>query len=102
MQGWERVIPPSPITPAPQYQHVDRKRKIVQYKKVWSSLIESKSIVPAPENQKSHTVEYWVKKIVRVFLVRPEFECCCCKVLFFIVCGVRQNLYVFSLYLNTD
>ena len=31
-----------------------------------------------------------------------KFECGCCEMLFFGVCGVRQNLYVFSLYHNPD
>ena len=30
---------------------------------------------------------------------RPKFECGCCEMLVFRVCGVRQNLYVF-LYLS--
>ena len=33
---------------------------------------------------------------------QPKFECGCCKMLVFRVCGVRQNLYVFSLYRNPD
>ena len=33
---------------------------------------------------------------------QPKFECGCCELLFFRVCGVRQNLYVFSLYRNPD
>ena len=33
---------------------------------------------------------------------QPEFECGCCEMLIFRVCGVRQNLYVFSLYRNPD
>ena len=33
---------------------------------------------------------------------RPKFECGCCEVLVFRVCGVRQNLYVYSLYHNLD
>ena len=33
---------------------------------------------------------------------QPEFECGCCEMLDFRVCGVRQNLYVFSLYRNPD
>ena len=32
---------------------------------------------------------------------QPKFECSC-EMLFFLVCGVRQNLYVFSLYSNPD
>ena len=32
----------------------------------------------------------------------PKFECGCCEMLFFRVCGVRQNLYVYSLYRNPD
>ena len=35
-------------------------------------------------------------------LREPKFECGCCEMLFFRVCGVRQNLYVFSLYRNPD
>ena len=31
-----------------------------------------------------------------------KFECGCCEMLVFRVCGARQNLYVFSLYLNPD
>ena len=31
-----------------------------------------------------------------------QFECGCCEMLAFRVCGVRQNLNVFSLYRNTD
>ena len=33
---------------------------------------------------------------------KPKFECGCCEMLVFRVCGVRQNLYVFSLYRNPD
>ena len=31
---------------------------------------------------------------------QSKFECGCCKMLFFRVCGVRRNLYVYSLYRN--
>ena len=33
---------------------------------------------------------------------QPKFECGCCEMLVFRVCGVRQKLYVFSLYRNPD
>ena len=33
---------------------------------------------------------------------QPKFECDCCEMLVYKVCGVRQNLYVFSLYRNLD
>ena len=34
---------------------------------------------------------------------QPKFECGCCEMRVFIVCGgVRQNLYVYSLYRNPD
>ena len=33
---------------------------------------------------------------------QPKFECGCCKMLVFRVCGVRQNLYVYSLYYNPN
>ena len=33
---------------------------------------------------------------------QPKFECGCCEMLVFRVCGARQNFYVFSLYRNTD
>ena len=33
---------------------------------------------------------------------QPKFECGCCKMLVFSVCGVRQNLYVSSLNRNPD
>ena len=33
---------------------------------------------------------------------KPKFERGCCEMLFFRICGVRQNLYVYSLYLNPD
>ena len=33
---------------------------------------------------------------------QPKFEYGCCEMLFFIVCGVRQNLYGYSLYRNPD
>ena len=33
---------------------------------------------------------------------QPKFECGCCEMLIFNVCGVRQNLYVFSLYRSPD
>ena len=33
---------------------------------------------------------------------QPKFECGCCEMLVFRVCGVRQNLYVCSLYRNPD
>ena len=31
---------------------------------------------------------------------KPKFECGFCEILFFRLCGVRQNLYVFSVYCN--
>ena len=33
---------------------------------------------------------------------QPKFECDCCEMMVIRVCGVRQNLYVFSLYSNPD
>ena len=33
---------------------------------------------------------------------QPKFECGCCEMLVFTVCGMRQNLYVYSLYCNPD
>ena len=33
---------------------------------------------------------------------QPKFECGCCGMLVFSLCGARQNFYVFSLYPNTD
>ena len=33
---------------------------------------------------------------------QSKFECGCCEMLVFRVCGVRQNLYVYSLYRNPD
>ena len=33
---------------------------------------------------------------------QPKFECGCCKMLFFRIYGVRQNLYVYSVHFNTD
>ena len=33
---------------------------------------------------------------------QPKFECGCCEMLVLRVCGVRQNLYVFSLYRNPE
>ena len=33
---------------------------------------------------------------------QPKFECGCCETLVFTLCGVRQNLYVFSLYRNLN
>ena len=31
---------------------------------------------------------------------QPKFECGCCEMVAFKVCGVRQNCYVFRLYRN--
>ena len=33
---------------------------------------------------------------------QPKFECGCCEMLVFRICGVRQNLYVYRLYRNPD
>ena len=33
---------------------------------------------------------------------QAKFECGCCEMLVFRVCGARQNFYVFRLYLNSD
>ena len=33
---------------------------------------------------------------------QPKFECGCCKMIVFRVCGVKQNHYVYSLYRNPD
>ena len=33
---------------------------------------------------------------------QPKFECGCCEMLVFRLSGVRQNLYVYSLYRNPD
>ena len=47
----------------------------------------------------------WMAAYVRdgyVAFRQPKFECGCCEILFFRVCGVRQNFYVYSLYRNPD
>ena len=33
---------------------------------------------------------------------QPKFECGCSEIMVFMVCGVRQNHYVYSLYHNPD
>ena len=33
---------------------------------------------------------------------QPKFECGCCEMLVFKVCGLRRNLYVFGLHRNPD
>ena len=33
---------------------------------------------------------------------QPKFECGCCEILVFSVCGLRLNINVFSLYRNPD
>ena len=33
---------------------------------------------------------------------QPKYECGCCEMSVFRVCGMRQNLYVYSLYRNPD
>ena len=33
---------------------------------------------------------------------QPKFECGCCEMLFFSLCGIRHNLCVYSLYRNPD
>ena len=33
---------------------------------------------------------------------QPEFECVCCEMMVRMVCGMRQNLYLYSLYHNPD
>ena len=43
----------------------------------------------------------YVRDGYRVFR-QPKFNCGCCEMLVFRVCGVRQNLYVFGLYRNPD
>ena len=39
----------------------------------------------------------WLRRFLQT-----KFECGCCEMLFFSVCGERQNLYVFSLYCSPD
>ena len=41
-------------------------------------------------------------KLISSAFRQPKFECGCCEMLIFRVCGARQNLYVFSLYRNLD
>ena len=41
-------------------------------------------------------------EMVTEYFATPKFECGCCEMLGFSVCGVRQNLYVFSLHPNHD
>ena len=47
-----------------------------------------------------HTLEMVTEHLSVV--VEPKFECGCCEMLFFRVCCVRQNLYVYSLYHDPD
>ena len=47
----------------------------------------------------AHGMEEYVRDGYGAFR-QPKFECGCCEMLVFSVCGVRQNLYVFSLYRN--
>ena len=46
-------------------------------------------------------MEAYLRDGYRAFC-QPKFDLGCCKMLFFRVCGVRQNLYVCSLYRNPD
>ena len=43
----------------------------------------------------------YVRDCYRAFR-KPKFECGCCEMLVFRVCGVRQNPYVYSLFRNSD
>ena len=45
----------------------------------------------------------WARGMPRARAFRqPKFGCGCCEMLLFRVCGVIQNLYVYSLYRNPD
>ena len=45
----------------------------------------------------------WLRTYEMVTLIlQQKFECGCCEMLVLEVCGVRQNLYVYSLYCNPD
>ena len=50
---------------------------------------------------RAHGMAAYVRDGYRAF-GQSKFECGCCKMLVFKVCGMRQNLYVYSLYLNPD
>ena len=50
---------------------------------------------------RAHGMAAYVRDGYRAFR-QPKFECGCCEMLVFRVCGVRQNLYVYSLYHNPD
>ena len=68
MKGWERAIYTLSVQ-WPQPHNIIRewegKGKKKTTKRVWTQLIgKYKSIGPALETRQSHTVEYWVSKIV--------------------------------------
>ena len=50
---------------------------------------------------RAHGMAAYVRDGYRAFR-QPKFECGCCEMLEFRVCGARQNFYVFSLYRNPD
>ena len=57
-------------------------------------------VVPG-QDASGHGMAAYVRDGYRAFH-QPKFECGCCEMLGFRVCGVRQNLYVFSLYRNPN
>ena len=59
---------------------------------------------PVPDVGRILMFEGWRHTYEMVYgaLLQPKFECFCCEMLVFTVCGVRQNIYVYSLYCNPD
>ena len=60
-----------------------------------STLINLIQDAPCPRDGGICTI--WIRSISQ-----PKFESRCCQMLDIRVCGVRQNFYVFCLYLNCD
>ena len=50
---------------------------------------------------RAHGMAVYVRNGYGAFC-QPKFECGCCEMLVFRVCGAKQNFYVFSLYRNPD
>ena len=62
--------------------------------RVWSPCV----VAPGPDAAAGGMAAY-VRDGYGAFR-QPKFECGCCEMLIFRICGARQNLYVFSLYRN--
>ena len=73
----------------------------IRCRRCWFPVSVTLSCMCRYKTPRAHGMAAYIRDGYRAFC-QPKFECGCYEMLVFRVCGMRQNLYVYSLYCNPD